>query len=682
VASTRAGKRTRGPNQGTPWARTPEDGISILRLALDTSDPLQRRRIEEMFSAGFSVYRAVQGDARDRARAFRAAHHERQRDPAAVRARLGLSRESLEHAAYAHVDAAPQLRRGITKALAMHLADSVWSATARHLFRDAAGKTQGLLRRGRWFDFTRLPGRARSHTTARKWETFRLHGSLADHRAVYVSEPQGEQVPLGHTGPERRFMQPRRMRPISAPDGWWSYDGPLAVVFSGLPGGTLVLPVRLPAAPTNQPILDHHLADPARWHKIDLVRRRDPHAAGGWRYEAHLMVLTVPYVSPSTVARRAAAARHSSARSAGIDVNVSNITVASHERGRDLRVTRIERDAQTKARGRKQARRERLRQRTLDRSRRAANRAQYQLSRRQDKRARRREAAGLAAVQVIPSGPRLARVDGKPLQAYRKDALSAGYRRGRAAQAADAASRVQARRDHARHVAGALVREHGCALIVEDTSIAAWARRWGRALAQLSPGTVVAALAREALAVAGIAGTSGGVVRASTATTALSQRCLCGARAKKPLAQRVHDCTACGLSGDRDAVAATLAACVALRERGTPASAYVDDELARALLYQVRTRVVLRDSIQIPVKGRQDVPSESTVHSSRDGWSAAEKGPTPSLFVVARRIVGMAPLATPDETGPRGQTTSERVRTRTNLFSYRVDDVARLPDSS
>src|SRR5690606_409896 len=216
------------------------------------------------------------------------------------------------------------------------------------------------------------PGRARSHTKARKWETFRLHGSLDGHRAAY-------------TGNDGRFMQPRRMRPIAEPDSWWTYDGPLAVVFSGLPGGTLVLPVRLPAAPSNQPILDHHLGDLIRWHKIDPGRRRDPHAAGGWRSEAHLMVRPPPYASPSTIARRHAAARHTAARRAGIDVNVSNITVASHERGRDLRVTRIERDAATKARGRKQARRERLRQRALERSRRAQNRAQYQLSKRQEK---------------------------------------------------------------------------------------------------------------------------------------------------------------------------------------------------------------------------------------------------------------------------------------------------------
>ena len=352
----------------------------MLRLALDTSDPVQRARIEAMFRVAHSVRRAVQRDARDRTRAYWAATHERARDPAAVRDRLGLCRTALERAAYAHLDAAPYLRRFVTKALAMHLADGVWTATERHLFADARGRRHGAPRVGRWHDFTRLPGRARSHTTAKKWESFRLCGTLAGHRAAYTDR----------TGD---FVQPRHLRPVHS-DAWWTYDGPLAVVFTGLSDGTLVLPVRLPTAPSNQPILDHHLADPNRWHKIDLVRRRDPNAPGGWRYEAHLMVLTTPYTSASAQARRARVAIEAMDRTAGVDVNVANVTVASHERGRTIRVTRIAREATQQQRDRSRRRRERRRQRALDRSRRAMNRAQYQLSRRQDKRARRRAGLG------------------------------------------------------------------------------------------------------------------------------------------------------------------------------------------------------------------------------------------------------------------------------------------------
>jgi hypothetical protein len=559
---------------------------------------------------------------------------------------VGLSRTALEQAAYAHLDAAPHLRRFTTKALAMHLADSVWSATERHLFRDAQGKRHGLLRVGRYQDFVRLPGRARSHTTLRKWETFRLHGTLEGHRAAYTDR-------------DGDFVQPRHLRAVAS-DAWWTYGGPLAVVFSGLFDGTLVLPVRLPTAPSNQPILDHHLADPSRWHKIDVVRRRAPHAPGGWRYEAHLMVLVDPYVFPATAQRRATAALATIDRVAGIDVNVSNLTIASHASGRAMRLARVERDEPHKARDRGRARRERRRQRELDRSRRAANRAQYQLSKRQAKRARRRAAAGLPPVDVIPMGARNASERGVPLQSYRHDRLTTSYRRTRAGQVADAASATQARRERARQVAADVVATHGYQLVVEDVSVAAWSRSWGRAVAAFSPASLISAIDREARAVAAIAGGEGGVTRAATHTTALSQHCPCGARVDKRLADRVHRCPCCRLVADRDAVSAVLASFVVLGTRGEPASARVDYVAASAALGEIRG--ALRNSYV----GWQDTLSESTDLSARDGSSVAWRTSTPDSCWVARRNVGMASCPTLNEIGAR-RTTSERARTRTNM---------------
>jgi hypothetical protein len=653
-------KRTRGPNQQAPWVRRPENGVSVLRLALDISDSVQRARIEAMFRAGYTLRRAIQRDARDRAHAYWAATHERAREPAAVRDRLGLSRTALEHAAYAHLDAAPHLRRFVTKALAMHLADGVWTATERHLFADARGRRHGMPRVGRWYDFTRLPGRARSHTTANKWETFRLCGTIAGHRAAYTDR----------TGD---FVQPRHLRPVHS-NAWWSHDGPLAVVFTGLADGPLVLPVRLPTAPSNQPILDHHLADPSRWHKIDLVRRRDPSSPGGWRYEAHLMVLTTPYVSSSTASRRARVAVEAIDRTAGIDVNVSNVTVASHEQGRALRVDRIVRDATQQQRDRSRSRRERRRQRALDRSRRAMNRAQYRLSKRQDKRARRRAAAELPPVDVVPMGPRNARTDGVPLQSYRRDQLSASYRRGRAAQAADAGAAALARRDRARQVAANLVATHGYQLIVEDASISAWSRSWGRAVAAFSPGLLMAAIDREARAVAMVAGGSGGVRRVGTHATALSQHCPCGTRVTKHLAERVHRCPVCQLHGDRDAVAAVLASFVVFAPPGQLRSAHVDYAAAAEALPAIRR------ALSLPYVGWQDTLSESTDLSAHEGSFLAWQTSTPDPVAVARRIVGMAPCPTLNETG-FGQTTPERARMRTNMAS-KHDPASYLPDTS
>lgn len=652
-----SGKRTRGPNKQTPWSRNADDGVSVLRLALDTSDPLQRSQLEAMFEGAYTVTRALQRGVRDACRAYRAASHERAAGPAAVRERLGLTRTALEHRAYAHLDAAPHLRRFVTKALSMHLADAVWTSAERHLFADASGKRHGMPRIGRWFDFTRLPGRARSHTKANKWETFRLHGSLTGHRAAYTDR-------------EGAFVQPRTLRPVQSKD-WWRHQGPLAVVFSGLAdGATLVLPVRLPTAPSNQPILEHHLADPSRWHRITLVRSRDPHAAGGWRYEAHLMVLVQPYVSPSSAARRARVAIETADRSAGIDVNVSNVTVASHDTGAGIALTRIERDAGQRERAWKQTQRERRRARELERSRRASNRAQYQLSKRQEKHARRLAAAGRPSVEMIPKGPRKARVDGVPLQSYRRDDLSSTYRRTRAEKARDAQAASRARRDHARTVAAEIVATHGYQLVVEDVSISTWASSWGAALAAFSPGTLVSAIDREARAVGLVAGGAGGVVRASTHTTALSQHCPCGARVSKTLADRVHHCPACKLTGDRDAVSAVLASFVMLITRGDPSSAQVDYAASGDALSEIRR--VLRSSLSSSYDGWQDTQSESTGLSARDGSSYAWMTPTPGTrellpsIAVARRNAGTARCSTRDETG-FGQTTSERAPMRTNM---------------
>jgi hypothetical protein len=562
---------------------------------------------------------------------------------------LGLTRVALEHAAYAHLDAAPHLRRGVTKALAMHLADEVWNTADRNLFRDAGGRRSGSPKIGRWFDFTRLPGRARSHTTERKWETFRLHGTLAGHRAAYTTSA-GD------------FVQPRRLRAVSS-DAWWSYAGPLAIVFTGLGGGTLVLPVRLPTAPCNQPALDHHLTDPSRWHKIDVVRHRAPHAPGGWRYEAHLMVLTAPYVSPSASERRARVALETVDRTAGIDVNVSNITIASHDTTRQMQITRVARDESQQQRDPSRAKRERRRQRELDRARRAANRAQYQLSKRQEKRARRRAEAGQRPIEVIPMGPRVARADGVPLQAFRRDQLSEGFRRGRAAQAAEAESATRARRDRARAVAAEVVAVHGYQLVVEDANITAWAASWGRALAAFSPATLVSAIDREARAVAALASGRGGVQRAATCPTALSQHCPCGARVTKRLSDRIHDCAACGLRGDRDAIAAILASFVVLVEQDTPASARVDYDAATAALAEIRRALGSSSSLYL---GWQDTLSESNDLSARDGSFVVWKTSTPAARgQVARRNVGTASCATLNETGPR-RTTSERARVRTD----------------
>ncbi|WP_460494103.1 hypothetical protein [Dactylosporangium cerinum] len=232
-----------------------------------------RRHLERVFAAAFSVRRAVQRDARARVDAFWAAHRERATvGPAAVRDRLGLTLSGLEHAAYRHLDAAPHLRRYLTKALAMHLAGGVWQAVDRHLFPDVSGRRHGPPRPGGWWEFQTIPGRARSHTRARKWETWRLVRSLAGHRAVF-------ERPSAEGG---RLWQPRRM-PVVTPTAsstvgavagarvrsWWDHDGALAVVLTGTGDRDLVLPVRLPQGPARSRVLDP--AGDGRWVASDRL---------------------------------------------------------------------------------------------------------------------------------------------------------------------------------------------------------------------------------------------------------------------------------------------------------------------------------------------------------------------------------------------------------------------------
>lgn len=631
-------KVTRGPNKGRVWKRDPDDGTSVIRLALDTSDPLVRHRIETVFQATFEVRRAVQADARSRVDAYWAAPHERKRSPKATRERLGLDRKALEQAAARHLDRAPHLANGCTKAMALHLADNAWTTVERHLFPDASGRRHGRPKVGRWFDFTRIPGRARSHTANRKWETFRLHGSLDGHRAAYR-----------HNG---QFHQPKTMRTvIKSARSWWDHTGPFVVVLTGVGVGEIVVPVRLPSAPSNQAHLEHHLADPSRWHKIDLVRTQDPTVAGGWRYEAHLMVLTHPYVPPATEQART---KVPAGRNAGGDLNVSNLTVASHEAGGDLTVTHIERDHAARQVEQARAKKRRNRQRALDRSRRNSNPEQYRLSDAQQADADRRTSAGLEPRKHAPKGPRKARSDGVPLRAYRRDTTSRGYRKTRAEIVADGASARQARKAHARDTAQAIVAVHGPNIVVEDTNVSTWSRQWGRGVAAFAPGLLLSELAKETDAC------GGRVDRASTWTTALSQHCLCGHRKKKLLSQRVHDCDACGLTSDRDAMAATLASHVTVQP-DDPASALLDVVATRRMLHTCDAWDMLETTV-LHDQGRQDAPSAPThTHPDIPSRGVRVDGPPASAGSV-RRTVSQAADATPDETRHGGTTSDSAAR--------------------
>jgi hypothetical protein len=180
--------------------------------------------VELLFSAMWQVKRALQRDARAVVDAYWAGEVRRESDARAWRAELGLSRTGLEHRAYAHVERSRWLGDHLSKALAMHQADEVWAGVARHMHPDAAGRRAGRPKTGTWWEYTRIPGRARSHTTDRKWETFRPHGTLTGHLTAFrhpalpgqVTTPaQAAALPPGTSA----LAQPRTMPAPTRPTG-------------------------------------------------------------------------------------------------------------------------------------------------------------------------------------------------------------------------------------------------------------------------------------------------------------------------------------------------------------------------------------------------------------------------------------------------------------------------------
>jgi hypothetical protein len=96
-----------------------------------------------------------------------------------------------------------------------------------------------------WWDFTRIPGRARSHTKASPvWETYRLVGTLDGHLAAYRHPDLRDTVttatvaanqPAGTSVLAQPTYLAAPVRPASG--SWADHSGALAVVFTGLPGG-------------------------------------------------------------------------------------------------------------------------------------------------------------------------------------------------------------------------------------------------------------------------------------------------------------------------------------------------------------------------------------------------------------------------------------------------------------
>ena len=109
--------------------------------------------------------------------------------------------------------------------------------------------------------------------------------------------------------------------------------------------------------------------------------------------------------------------------------------------------------------------------------------------------------------------------------------------------------------EHRRSLHGDLTNRvlgQGTTIHVEKLSKVAWQKMYGRSVGFRAPGMFETLLSRKAANAGGV------VVLINPYTGRLSQRCVCGSVAKKPLFLRVHSCP-CGMREQRDVWSAFLA---------------------------------------------------------------------------------------------------------------------------
>jgi putative transposase len=109
--------------------------------------------------------------------------------------------------------------------------------------------------------------------------------------------------------------------------------------------------------------------------------------------------------------------------------------------------------------------------------------------------------------------------------------------------------------EHRRTLHGALGnRLLGCGtdIACERLDYVSWQKNFPRSVRDRAPGLLVEMMRRKAESAGGQR-----LYEYNPRTTALSQTCLCGAKEKKPLSQRVHRC-GCGITEDRDLFSAYL----------------------------------------------------------------------------------------------------------------------------
>jgi hypothetical protein len=348
----------------------------------------------------------------------------------------------------------------------------------------------------------------------------------------------------------------------------------------------------------------HWLDHPERWVKVDVVRKQ---VNGAWAYEAHLHIAAASWRG----------GRYDSVprdREASFDLGVSSVGFASRLSGPDaagqfgVKADLLQRDRKKDRDARVL---ERRRNKSADRSRRAANPEKYKPGKRQ--------VAGAA----VPTGARRK----EHRKTFRTDVITPDYIGNRKAVAETKRSAAAERTRRANEVAKAAVLTHGWSWTAEVVAPYAWARTWGSSVGRFAPAALQAAITREAV------NAGGGVRLVSTFTTALSQTCPCGHRVPKTLGDRVHACPACGLSAQRDVTSALGGTCTT----GWGSEARLDAELGRKVI----------DSLRTPAPAASTSTTSTTSSTSSTSTDrrqdAGASAPTETVYLRHRstRILGL-----------------------------------------
>lgn len=474
----------------------------VLPLVVSTTDT---REVEARFNTGFQLYRAAvrEGlrrlDLMRQSKAWRKARSMPHTTPAQVKARNKALNQVREVHGVTEADlrtyaTETRLKSGwmsdhIDSQVASNLGSRAWESLAGHLFN---GK--GRPRIPRWHEFTSMDGAPPNHKDG-KWQSITLTGTWNPDPDVCSTPPAV---------------------------GRWGWAGPLHLVWNARPGSSRLLTLRVKIhalSPVNSHARarqEHALADRSAWQGVSLVRRQilvGRHER--WVYEAHLLVERPAW---HLLDRYKDMPEHT----VGLDLGPGTLAAVAHDGTGVSAALLVRASEEDKQAVKQQAARSRRRARAIDRSRRANNPDAYAPGK-ANKSGRRRKGAG----------------------SYKRETRlvkSSSERRLQAQVRDQARKQAEERTRRINTTAIQVVSELGKHIRWEAAAPSSWTRLWGGAVGQFAPSALTGAIEREAMK-------AGGSFTPVPTHLALSQHCVCGARVKKPLSQRVHTC-ACGAVDD------------------------------------------------------------------------------------------------------------------------------------